>query len=206
MNPPEARRQPRQKRSIEKVGRILDAVESLVVEQGSDSITTTQIAEKTGFAVGTIYQYYSNRTDLLMAAHDRMLERMASGVADAASRVDPLDDESVEALIRLYVETAKSYPGYLSLLKFAHANQSLEHSGANIDAFVGEIVSHFILARAPHICDMQVKISRTIAVNLLSVLTDLVLLEADPYLQERYLAEMIAHCRFALERASSRNE
>ena len=118
MNPPEARRQPRQKRSIEKVGRILDAVESLVVEQGSDSITTTQIAEKTGFAVGTIYQYYSNRTDLLMAAHDRMLERMASGVADAASRVDPLNDESVETLIRLYVETAKSYPGYLSLLKF----------------------------------------------------------------------------------------
>ena len=188
------------------MGRILDAVEALVVEQGSDSITTTQIAERTGFAVGTIYQYHSNRTDLLMAAHDRMLERMVSGVAEAASWVSPMSDDSVEMLIRLYVQTTQSYPGYLSLLKFAHANQSLEHGGANIDAFVGEIITRFILARAPHICETQIRISRTIAVNLLSVLTDLVLLEAGPYLHERYLAEMIAQCRFALERAASRNE
>ncbi len=205
MNAPDTRRRPRQKRAIQKVESILDAVEALVVVQGSESITTTQIAEKTGFAVGTIYQYYSNRTDLLMAAHDRMLERMAEGVAEAATRVDPKREDSVDVLIRLYVQTAKSNPGYLSLLKFAHANQSLEHSGANIDAFVGKIISHFITARAPHVSEAEARISRTIAVNLLSVMTDLVLLEDDPNLQERYLTEMIAHCRFALERTIGRN-
>jgi AcrR family transcriptional regulator len=200
MNQTETRRQPRQKRSIEKVGRILDAVEAHVVEHGSDSVTTTQIAEITGFAVGTIYQYFSDRTDLLMGAHDRMLERMASGVAEAAAIVDISRDDSVDELIRLYVETAKSYPGYLSLLKFAHVNQSLEHSGANIDAFIGDIVGYFILSRTPNVCELQLLISRTVVVNLLSVLTDVVLLEQDSHLQDRYLDEMIAHCNFALDR------
>lgn len=201
MHPTETRRRPRQKRSIEKVGQILDAVEALVVEHGSDSLTTTQIAEKTGFAVGTIYQYYSNRTDLMMGAHDRMLERMAVGVAEAAATVDVNQGGSIDELIRLYVETTKSYPGYLSLLKFAHVNQSLEHSGANIDAFIGDIVSYFILSRAPNASLVQLLVSRTVVVNLLSVLTDVVLLEQDPCLQERYLKEMIAHCKFALDRA-----
>ncbi len=196
----ETRRRPKQKRSIAKVERILDAVDSLVVADGTESITTTQIAESTGFAVGTVYQYFSNRTDLLMAAHDRMLERMAAKVAEAAAELNLADDESVDRLIRLYMETAQSVPGYLSLLKFAHVNQSLEHSGANIDAFVGDVVHYFVLARAPQACPLQIAISRTIVVNLLSALTDIVLLEQDPRLQERYLTEMIAHCRFALNR------
>ncbi len=201
MNPSETRRLPRQKRSIEKVNLILDAVETLVVEHGSDAVTTTEIAEVTGFAVGTIYQYFSNRTDILMSAHDRMLERMASGVAQAAASIDISRASSIDQLFRLYVETAKSYPGYLSLLKFAHGNQSLEHSGSNIDAFVGDIVRHFILSRVPDISDTQLLVSKTVIVNLLSVLTDVVLLEQDPELQARYLDEMIAHCTFALERA-----
>ncbi|MCR9134638.1 MAG: TetR/AcrR family transcriptional regulator [Alphaproteobacteria bacterium] len=200
MNQNDKRRLPRQKRSIEKVGAILDAVETLVVEHGPDAVTTTQIADVTGFAVGTIYQYFSNRTDILMGAHDRMLERMSSGVADAAANTDIGHGDSIDHLIRLYVETAKSYPGYLSLLKFAHANQSLEHSGSNIDAFVGDLVRLVVLSRTPNVCEQQLVVTRTVVVNLLSVLTDVVLLEDDPELQERFLREMIAHCTYALDK------
>lgn len=201
MSQKEKRRLPRQKRSIEKVGLILDAVETLVVAHGPDAVTTTQIAEVTGFAVGTIYQYFSNRTDILMGAHDRMLERISSEVAEAAAVADLTHNESIDHLIRLYVDTAKAYPGYLSLLKFAHANQSLEHSGSNIDAFVGDLVRLAVLSKAPNISDGQLNVTRTVVVNLLSVLTDVVLLERDPELQERFLNEMIAHCTHALNKA-----
>ena len=170
MNAPDTRRRPRQKRAIQKVESILDAVEALVVVQGSDSITTTQIAEQTGFAVGTIYQYYSNRTDLLMAAHDRMLERMAEGVAEAATRVDPKREDSVDVLIRLYVQTAKSNPGYLSLLKFAHANQSLaaQRSECRRIGAVGSSATSYA-TRAPNASEAEARISHTIPDNLLSV-------------------------------------
>ena len=202
MNQTGMRRRPKQKRSLEKVERILDAVDTLVVSGRIDSITTTQIAAATGFAVGTIYQYYSNRTDLLMAAHDRMLERMADQVTEIAASVDLFADDSVEKMIRLYVATAQSVPGYLALLKFAHMNQSLEHSGAKLEATIGHIVHHFVVAAAPQACAIQIEIGRRIIVNLLSVLTDIVLLEQDGYLQERFLDEMVAHCRFALERVA----
>lgn len=200
MNQNETRRLPRQKRSIEKVGSILDAVEALVVEHGTDSITTTQIAEATGFAVGTIYQYFSNRTDILMAAHDRMLERIYSGVAEAAASADTSCSASLGHLVRLYVGTAKSYPGYMSLLKFAHANQSLEHSGSNIDAFVGDFVRTIVLTRSPGASEQQLLVTKAVVVNILSVLTDVVLLEQDPKLQDRYLNEMVAHCTYALDK------
>ena len=49
-----------QRRSIERVEQILDVVERLVVECGTDVITTTLVAEETNIAVGTIYQYFDN--------------------------------------------------------------------------------------------------------------------------------------------------
>lgn len=44
----EGRRSPLQKRSIEKVRLILDAVERLVVIHGTEALTTTHVAEETG--------------------------------------------------------------------------------------------------------------------------------------------------------------
>lgn len=175
-----------------------------MVEGGTDSLTTTHVAERTGFAVGTIYQYFSNRSDLLMAAHDRMLERISVGISQAASTVDLTVGDPIDEMIRLYVETAKSYPGYLALLNFAHVHQSMEDAGAVVDASVGDIVSFFVRHYAPDACEVQVLVSRTVIVNILNVLTDVVLLERDPCLQERYLQEMIGLCRFALEKGARR--
>ena len=197
-----SRRKPRQKRSIEKVERILDATEALVVESDIDSMTTTQVAERTGFAIGTIYQYYSNRTDLLMAAHDRMHERISKDIAQAASALDVMNCDPVDMLIRLYVDKAKAYPGYLSFLRFSNFNKSLYHSGALADAAVGELVSFFVRYYAPDASEIQWEISRTVIVSVLSVLTDVALLEKDPERQEYYVREMVATCRFLLKKGS----
>lgn len=205
MSESETRRRPKQKRSLQKVEQILDTVDALVVSGQIDAITTTQVAAATGFAVGTIYQYFSNRTDLLMAAHDRMLERSAAQVTEAVSTVDFSDDDSVDRMIRLYVETAKSVPGYLTLLQFAYMNQSVEHSGAKVEATIGDAIHHYIVAADPDADAEKINISKRIIVNLLSFLTDIVLLEEDPQRQEQYLREMIAHCRFALARVASRD-
>ena len=96
----DTRRKPRQKRSKEKVGQILDAVEALATQHGLDALTTTQIAERTGFAVGTIYQYFGNRTELLIAAEERMFERLTQHLAGEVLKVlaEPVD-EPIEKLI-----------------------------------------------------------------------------------------------------------
>lgn|GEM_PF-1947356 len=205
MTPVEGRRKPLQKRSIEKVKQILDAVEDLVVIHGTEALTTTHVAEETGFAVGTIYQYFGNRTDLLIAAHDRLLERLAAGVTEAAAQLDVRDDRSVEKLIRLFVQNARENRSYLALLSFSYLNKTYRHTDVEADDFIGDLVSLFAAARTPHISPADLHITRIVSVNVLTILTNVLLLEKDAVLQERYLEEMVDHCSLALNRATAGN-
>ena len=88
---------------MERVEQILDAVESLVVETGTDCVTTTQVSERMGIAVGTIYQYFDDRDDLLIAAHDRMLSRLATELTVEVAELDLLDSRSIDRIIRSFV-------------------------------------------------------------------------------------------------------
>ncbi len=199
-NPGENRRKPLQKRSIETVESILDAVERLVVMHGAEALTTTQVAEETGFSVGTIYRYFGNRSDLLIAAHDRMLGRLAAGITEAAAQLDILDGGSMEKLIRLFVKNARQNPGYLSLLNFAYLHKTYRHTDVEADDFIGDLVSLFVAASVPNISPTNLQITRTVMVNILTILTNVLLLEEDTAMQDRYLQEMVDHCKFALER------
>lgn len=198
----EARRTPRQKRSKEKVGKILDAVEEVAVEQGLEGLTTTNIAETTGFAVGTIYQYFSNRTELLIAAEERMFERLAERLSQEVMGVlsNPIEDP-IDAILGSYVDNARSEPGYLPLLKFSVLNKPPGVNEATVQAFTGEIIETYLRATHPGITDCQAKITIKTLVSILAVLTDLVLLEPDPELQKRYKEELVAQCKFAIARA-----
>ncbi len=202
MNYTETRRKPRQKRSREKVDRILDAVEALAVEQGLEGLTTTNIAETTGFAVGTIYQYFSNRTELLIAAEERMFGRLVDRMTQEVMRVlsNPVDDP-IDMIIRIYIESARSEPGYLALLKFSVLNKPHGVNEATVQDFAGDIIETYLRATHPDISDSQATVTVKTLASILTVLTDLVLLEPDPALQDRYQEELVAQCKFAIDRA-----
>ena len=198
------RRKPRQKRSKEKVDKILDTVEELVTQLRIEDLTTTQIAERTGLAVGTIYQYFGNRTELLIAAEVRMFERLAAKVAGEFLKVmsEP-SDGPIEKLIGIYIESAKAQPGYIQLLRFSVVNKPPGVNEATVDEFIGDMVSAFIRQQLPDISDSQVEVTRRTVVNILGVLCDVVLLTKDPDIQARIQAELVAHCKFALYRAAN---
>lgn len=200
----DTRRKPRQKRSKEKVDKILDTVEELVTQLSIEDLTTTQIAERTGLAVGTIYQYFGNRTELLVAAEVRMFERLAAKLAGEFYKVmsEPADDP-IEKLIGIYIESAKSQPGYIQLLRFSVVNKPPGVNEATVDEFTGDMVSAFIRQQIPDISDSQIEVTRKTVVNILSVLCDLVLLTKDPDIQARIQTELVAHCKFAIYRAAN---
>jgi AcrR family transcriptional regulator len=71
------RRTPRQERSRAKVDAILDAADELLVEQGPAGLGTTNVAERAGVAVGTLYQYFDSSSAILDALVARHAERYA---------------------------------------------------------------------------------------------------------------------------------
>jgi AcrR family transcriptional regulator len=71
--PPE----PRQKRSIEKRARLKDAGLALFGEKGYESTSIDDVARRANLAVGTFYQHYRTKRQLLLALMDELLEKLS---------------------------------------------------------------------------------------------------------------------------------
>ena len=64
----EPRKAPVQARSTASVDAILKATVQVLVRVGKEKLTTTRVAARAGVSVGTLYQYFPNKSALLRAA------------------------------------------------------------------------------------------------------------------------------------------
>ncbi len=76
----EPRKSPVQARSTASVEAILEATVQVLVAVGKERLTTTRVAERAGVSVGTLYQYFPNKTALLQAALRRHLEAVTNAI------------------------------------------------------------------------------------------------------------------------------
>lgn len=100
---PHRRRIPRQERSRQRVEGILTAARELVAETGSESLTMSQIAERAGVPIGSVYQYFPDKPAILRELSLRVITVMRARVNelmtgvqdshDALARVDQLVDD-----------------------------------------------------------------------------------------------------------------
>ncbi len=79
----EPRKSPVQARSTASVEAILEATIQVLLQVGKERLTTTKVASRAGVSVGTLYQYFPNKSSLLQAA----LKRHLTEVGDAVERV-----------------------------------------------------------------------------------------------------------------------
>jgi AcrR family transcriptional regulator len=99
-----ARRVPSQKRSRERVERILDAAAALVVREGVDAMTTQQIARSADVPVASLYQYFADKEDVLLALAGRDMDEMDAEVATALAELGT-EDLTVESVVRTTMES-----------------------------------------------------------------------------------------------------
>ncbi|GEM46821.1 TetR/AcrR family transcriptional regulator [Deinococcus cellulosilyticus] len=64
---PQVRRIPTQRRSIERVERILNVARQLIAEQGSLNLRMSEVAEKAEISIGSLYQYFPDRGSIIGA-------------------------------------------------------------------------------------------------------------------------------------------
>ncbi|PBI86617.1 TetR family transcriptional regulator [Variovorax boronicumulans] len=60
-----SRRQPKQARSADLLGAILQAAVQVLAKEGVRRFTTTRVAERAGVSVGSVYQYFPNKASIL---------------------------------------------------------------------------------------------------------------------------------------------
>lgn len=69
------KRTPRQDRSRATIEAILDAAIQILDEHGLEGLKVAPLAERSGFAVGTLYQYFHSLDDLLLALVEQEQQR-----------------------------------------------------------------------------------------------------------------------------------
>jgi AcrR family transcriptional regulator len=78
----EPRKLPVQARSTASVGAILEATIQVLLAHGKERLTTTKVASRAGVSVGTLYQYFPNKSALLQAALRRHLDEVTAAVEE----------------------------------------------------------------------------------------------------------------------------
>jgi AcrR family transcriptional regulator len=76
----EPRKSPVQARSAASVDAILEATIQVLLSEGKERLTTTKVAARAGVSVGTLYQYFPNKSALLQAVLKRHFDEIMQTV------------------------------------------------------------------------------------------------------------------------------
>ena len=135
--PGSPRRRPRQARSRATVAVIIEAGARILGAAGWEGFTTNRVAEAAGVSIGSLYQYFPDKTALLTAIRERHLADCLAALEGARSsglRGEPLARLLVDGMIGVHVAT----PGLHRVLleEVPHGGGRLDPQGAYEQAYL----------------------------------------------------------------------
>jgi AcrR family transcriptional regulator len=115
------RKTPIQARSHASVNAILQATVQVLTKEGVGKITTKRVAARAGVSIGTLYQYFPNKSSLLYVLYRQRLDSFAVGFEQACTQVRGAElTEMAEVLASAFVRT-KFADGETSIALYAAA-------------------------------------------------------------------------------------
>lgn len=128
------------KDAIERKNEILDVAEKLFNEKGFDHTGTSDIAEKTGIAKGTLYYHFKSKEDIM----DALIERRSAQIWDAAKKA--AGNENLPVLERLF-QTLLA----MNIAEQGGSSEMIEHIHKPQNALMHQKVHDALLAGIPPI-------------------------------------------------------
>ena len=153
----EPRKSPVQARSAASVDAILEATIQVLLSVGKERLTTTRVASRAGVSVGTLYQYFPNKSALLQAA----LKRHLTQVTDAVELVCKEQkgktlEQMVTALVATFLDAkmkdAKSSVALYSVSSDVDGARIVQQMGVRTNKAIVEMLA---TAREPLTTDPQ---------------------------------------------------
>ena len=141
---PQKRRVPTQARSRRRVEAILDAAERLVSEVGVEDTTTRAIAEAAGVPVASLYQYFGQKEDVLLALAERdMAEMDEQVVTDLAALPELTVPAMVASVMDSFVTVYRRRPAFVQIYLRGRTNASVHHFGREHNRRVAAMLRDF---------------------------------------------------------------
>ncbi|ADR18251.1 TetR/AcrR family transcriptional regulator [Calditerrivibrio nitroreducens] len=104
-------------RSDDKFNKILNAAIHIIARKGFHNTKVKDIADKAGVASGTVYNYFSNKEDILISI---MIIKLNEYVTKAKNAIEEIDDpkEKLKILIHHHFEAMQTNPELALVLQF----------------------------------------------------------------------------------------
>jgi len=140
---PEPRRKPRQKRSEETIGRILDATAELLEELGFDKLNTNLICERAGLTPPALYRYFPNKYSVLKQLGERLMQVQNEALDGALEEMGPAPTvEQIREQLRGQYEVTIAQKGASWIMRALHATpQLVDVRRSSHDKMVEEFVA-----------------------------------------------------------------
>lgn len=116
------RRAPVQRRSAERLTRILDACADLLDEVGYDGLSTRAVALRAGVPIGSVYRFFGNKRAMADALAERNLDRFTERVTERLRGTGGTDRTgrtggggwrtAMDAVLDEYLEMKRTAPGF----------------------------------------------------------------------------------------------
>lgn len=164
----EPRKSPVQARSTASVDAILKATVQVLLKVGKEKLTTTLVAARAGVSVGTLYQYFPNKSALLRAAMRLHLQEILAEVDKVcvAQQGQPVE-QMAEALAVAFLVVKMRDPKKSRALYAV----SSDVEGAKIAAGAMTRVNHAIvglLQSAPEVLKTDLQLMATVLQSTIS--------------------------------------
>ena len=99
------RKKPQQERSIQRLEAILEAAIELFLEKGIAQTTMSEVAQRAGISIGSLYQFFPQKAAVIKALHDRFSARLDGFIRQVFMGVKTLEeaaDRAADSLIELH--------------------------------------------------------------------------------------------------------
>lgn len=101
---------------------LLTAGEDILRERGRRGLTARALAQRIGYSVGTVYNFFDNLDDLVLQINGRTLDAMYDALSAAPTRGGP--EAALRALARAYVRfAAENRPLWNAVFAHSLANK-----------------------------------------------------------------------------------
>lgn len=107
-------REPKQKRSIEKKNKIIDAGLELFSKKGYHNTNTVEIAKLAGVSIGALYSYFKDKKSIYIDSFEFFLNKNAMPVLEKISelpapmKIELLVEKIVDAFLDFYKDTSNA--------------------------------------------------------------------------------------------------
>ncbi|TGA92126.1 TetR/AcrR family transcriptional regulator [Streptomyces palmae] len=113
VTPSHLRRVPVQRRSAERLGRILDACAELLDEIGYEELSTRAVAERAGVPIGSVYRFFDNKRAMAEALARRNLDEYAGRIEARLGAEESADWRTVmDVVVDEYLAMKRGAPGF----------------------------------------------------------------------------------------------